>query len=321
MSPAARDRQTAVLIGNFDGVHIGHQDLVRAAAGFPGVKRVAVLAFDPHPSVILRSSPSGPAEGPGRLSSFEQRAARLRSLGADEVIRLLPSEELLSLTPEAFIRDSVLPLDPIVIVEGADFRFGARRAGGIQTLRALGEGFDFDVKVVPDCEITLTDQTIVRASSTLTRWLLTNGRVRDAASVLDRPYDLTGTVHRGDRRGRTIGFPTANILTDQLLPQDGVYACRAVLPDGREFMAAANIGDRPTFNTNRRTLEAHLIDAPTDGDAVAGLPEYGWDITLEFISRVRDQIRFSSIDALKSQLARDIDTTRRRTRHSSEILA
>ncbi|MEO0512902.1 MAG: riboflavin biosynthesis protein RibF [Planctomycetota bacterium] len=309
MSP---NPDSVLLIGNFDGVHVGHRRLVARAREIADASpraEVVVLTFDPHPSVVLKT---GRPAGPGRLSTLEDRAELLIGAGADRVVRLDPRDGTLDLSPEAFVERHLMPEGPRAVVEGADFRFGRRRLGGIDSLRALGDGLGFEVVVVDDADVTLGDDTVVRASSSITRWLLRAGRVRDAARVLARPYTLRGVVERGERRGRTIGFPTANVSTDQVLPGDGVYACDATLPGGRGVPAAVNVGDRPTVDGAQRTVEAHLLDIERDADAIAGLDEYGWPIRLAFRSRVRDQVRFGSLDDLTAQIERDIATVRER---------
>jgi riboflavin kinase/FMN adenylyltransferase len=208
------------------------------------------------------------------------------------------------------------------MVEGPDFRFGKHRAGDAATLRSLADelGFELDLVLTP-IEVSLDDQSIVRASSTIARWLLANGRVRDAARVLGRPYRLSGEVVPGDRRGRTIGFPTANLRPQSLLPADGVYACIARLNTGvpgegsdiQICPAAVNIGSRPTFDGVERRVEAHLIldgHGSTTWAPVPGQPEYGWSLTLDFVGWVRDQVKFDGIDALRGQLRRDVDRVR-----------
>ncbi|HEX8875897.1 MAG TPA: riboflavin biosynthesis protein RibF [Phycisphaerales bacterium] len=297
---------TAITIGNFDGVHIGHAALVaraRERAGPSG--RVLALAFDPHPLTKV-----APAAAPARLTTFAQRAALLRELGADEVIRLQPSDAFLDTSPRAFIEQVVATYRPMAVVEGADFHFGKGRAGNVATLRELGASLGFAVDVVDGVGAAISDHTIVRASSTMVRWLLSHGRVTDAAHLLGRCYELQGTVERGDQRGRTIGFPTANLHQPGdagdalLLPADGVYACVARLPDGRRLPAAVNIGSRPTFQGSERRVEAHIIE-PRTGAAAANLGEYGWSLALEFVAFVRDQVRFPGIEALRQQLERD----------------
>jgi riboflavin kinase/FMN adenylyltransferase len=289
---------TALTIGNFDGVHLGHVALVkagRAAVGSDG--RVVALAFDPHPLQALN-----PAAAPPPISTFEQRAAWLARAGADEVVCLRPTGELLGRSPEQFLRDVVRSWAPQVIVEGPDFRFGAARAGSVQTLADLGGALGFRAHVVEPVEAALADRTLVRASSSLVRWLVRQGRVRDAGLLLGRPYELTGVVRCGARRGRELGVPTANL--DQgalLLPADGIYAGAGAAPDGRWYPAAISVGTKPTFGEHPRVCEAHLIGYRGPLDA------YDWTMTLRFDDWIRDQIAYSGIEPLKEQIARDIE--------------
>jgi riboflavin kinase/FMN adenylyltransferase len=285
-------------IGTFDGVHAGHRALVRRAREIAGqAGRVSVLAFDPHPAAVLR-----PDAAPGRLTGFESRERLLRQAGADHVELLVPTHALLSLTPREFIERLVHAHHPAAIVEGEDFRFGAGREGTVLTLDDLGREFGFQVDVISPVDVALLDLSLVRASSTMVRWLLGEGRVRDAALVLGRPYEIEGTVHLGDRRGRQIGFPTANLDTPNLIPGDGIYACEALLPDGRSFAAGVHVGPRDTFADVRRVVEAHLLEADRDGDRLKGLPEYGWPLRLRFVARLRDPARFESVEALVGQM-------------------
>lgn len=299
-------KRTVVTIGTFDGVHAGHAALVRRARELadPAAASVAALCFDPHPMESV-----APAKAPARLTTFADRSNLLREAGADVVVRLEPTGELLSQSPESFVRGVVRDLAPLAIVEGGDFRFGRGRAGDLDVLRGLGRALGFEVHEVQPVEVVLADHTVARASSTLCRWLISNGRVRDAAAVLGRPYSLPGVVVRGDRRGRTIGCPTANVSTECLAPADGVYAGVGILPDGREFPAAISVGTKPTYGEHRRCVEAYLIGAPRPGDdaaMISGLPEYGWDLRLRFDHWLRDQVAFESTAALVEQINRDL---------------
>lgn len=295
---------TAVTIGNFDGAHRGHAALVRRArhAVGPG-GRVVALVFEQHPLTVLR-----PGQAPPLLTTFARRAELLRSLGADEIVPLAPTAATLELSARAFIERLVAEWRPVAIVEGADFRFGLGREGDVRTLQSLGDELGFRAEIVEPLEAPLTDQSIVVVSSTIIRWLVAHGRVVDAALLLDRPYELAGRVQRGDRRGRAIGVPTANVVPAELLPADGVYAGRAVLADGRTFGAAIHIGPRATFDDTRRTVEAHLLD--WSGPVAEGAEEYGWDIRLELVAWLRDQARFDSVPQLVDQIERDIARTR-----------
>lgn len=294
-------------IGSFDGVHRGHAALLQRARELAGEDgRIHALSFFPHPGSVL-------SEAPPLLTAWEARARLLREAGADEVSPLEPTRDLLSLDPEAFVRLRLLPLGATDVVEGDEFRFGVRRSGDVGVLRALGEGLGFRVHVVEPVLAGLDDRRDVPVSSTLTRWAIRQGRVRDAASLLGRAYVVSGTVVQGDRLGRTIGFPTANIEAATMLPGAGVYAGWASLPDGRRLPAAINIGDRPTVHGKETRCEAHLLGLPEpapDSPAIDGLDEYGWPIAIEFRSRLRDQVRFSSVDELQGQLSRDTHRAR-----------
>lgn len=299
-------RRTVITIGNFDGVHLGHAALVsaarrvaeRSALGHSG-PAVTVLSFDPSPITLLQ-----PGKAPPRLSQFTQREQWLRRAGADDIVALRPTPGLLDLTAERFLNTLVEQYRPVAIVEGPDFRFGRARGGSIALLRELESRFGYETIVVDPVEAVLSDQNLVRVSSTLVRWLLMHGRVRDAMVLLGRPYELRCQVVRGDRRGRTIGVPTANLdQLDQLLPGDGIYAGLAERPDGRRFPAAISVGTKPTFGQHPRTCEAHLLgySGPLD--------DYGWTIRLEFHHWLRDQLIYHEVDALIDQLQRDIQLT------------
>jgi len=162
------------------------------------------------------------------------------------------------------------------------------------------------VHVVEPVEVVLGDHAIVRASSSTVRWLLAQGRVMDAACVLGRPHQLIGEVVRGDRRGRELGYPTANLACEVMLAADGVYAARATLDDGRRFDAAVSIGVNPQFGDRGRRAEAYLIGAPTEGDAIAGLGEYGWTLRLDLVSWLREQLVFEGVEDLVAQIERDV---------------
>ena len=291
-------------------MHLGHAALVERARSVVGEGgRVVALALDPHPAAVLR-----PGAQPGRLTTFERRAGLLEGMGVDEVVRLEPTRELLGLSPEAFVRRVVEQHRPGVFVEGPDFGFGKGRAGSVETLRELGRDLGFGVEVVEPVQQALRDQTVVRVSSSRVRWLLGEGRVRDAALLLGRPYEMPASVVKGDRRGRGLGLPTANLVSPCLSPADGVYAGIVRLGDGRAFAAAVNVGERPTFNGAEHRVEAHLLDVGAGPEGawapIPGLGEYGWSCVLELIGWVRDQVRFESPDALVAQVGRDIERVR-----------
>ncbi len=297
-------RQTIISIGNFDGVHRGHTALIHHARTLAGPSgRVIALSFDPHPLSHL-----SPGREPARLSSHEQRALWLTEAGADEVHRLEPTHDLLSLPPDAFIDSLVQRFSPTAFVEGPDFHFGHKRSGNVNTLTQLGRSRNFQVHIVPPIQVDLTDQTVVTASSTITRWLLSNGRVRDAARILGRPYEIHAIVVRGDQRGRTIGFPTANLRSSHMPPAHAVYAGLATLPDGSTHYAAIHVGPRSTFDALEPTIEPYIIDWA--GPAAHELPEYGWPLRLRFIAWLRGQARFESVNALVEQMHHDVARAR-----------
>ncbi len=299
------ERNTVLSIGTFDGVHIGHRAIIARAREIAGPGRVVALAFDPHPATQLR-----PGDAPPRLTTFEDKARLLREAGADEVVHLEPTGERLALTADEFIARLVDEHRPTAIVEGGDFHFGRSRSGNVSTLRDLGASLGFRVEVVPPVLVDLEDQLMAKASSSLVRWLLRHGRVRDAARVLGRDYELEGEVVPGDRRGRTIGFPTANLSTPCMPPAHGIYAGRCRLPDSSEHPCAVSVGTRPTFDGQDRRVEVFILlpqgrRAGDAGGAIPGLPEYAWRLRVAFDAYLRDEARFGSADALVDQMRRD----------------
>lgn len=299
--------QTAITVGSFDGVHLGHAALLEAARSAVGSRadggRVTALAFFPHPMTTLR-----PEHAPPRLTNWEQRRELLLGAGADDAQRLAPTPEVLSLEPREFVERVVAEHSPTVWVEGPDFRFGKARRGDVDTLQKLGREFGFQGIVVPEREVILNDLTMAPASSSFVRWLLSRGRLADARCVLGRPYEVRGVVEQGDQRGREIGFATANIAVESMPPADGVYAGLATLPDGAVWPAAISVGSKPTFGDRPRAVEAHLIG--WDGALGGAAAGYGWRIALTFISWLREQVRYDDLPSLIAQIERDVDRTR-----------
>ncbi len=303
-----------ITIGNFDGVHRGHQRIVATARRVAAGRGLPVVAmtFDPHPIALLR-----PTEAPPAIVPLAERERLLRAAGADrvEVIRVTP--DFLRIEAEAFLRRLAAEHAPIALVEGRTFRFGHDRLGDVAMIERMGRELGFTAAPVDQVEVATLDQLMAPVSSSLVRWLVGHGRMMDAALCLGRPFAVTGTVARGEQRGRTIGVPTLNInateLAGLIVPADGVYAGRVVIHnDVSESVqppaihpAAISVGVKPTFGRRGRVIEAHLLDLPT------GVDLYGRTVTVRFIRWTRDQHAFPGIDALKAQIARDVAEVRR----------
>jgi riboflavin kinase / FMN adenylyltransferase len=289
----------AVTVGNFDGVHRGHQALIRTTvrAARDAGGRAVVLTFDPHPAQVLT-----PERAPSALMTLAQKAEVMQGMDVD-ALAVLPFTPALSReSPESFahlvLRQAV---GARTVVVGEDFRFGRRRSGNAATLVALGERMGFRVEAVP---AVLDGGEPV--SSSRVRDALARGDVNSARSLLGRRFYIDGEVVRGAGRGRTLGIPTANLAPlNETLPATGVYACLGRFGDATEatLRAVANLGRRPTFGGGEVVVEVHLLD--WTGDA------YGRSFRLEFAGRLREERRFPGIDALLEQVRRDIDDARR----------
>lgn len=292
---------TAVAIGVFDGVHLGHQAILeraRSRARASG-RPLVVMSFDPHPDVVLAR---GGFHSPPPLTPLGEKRTRLVALGVDAFEVLPFTRELASLEPEAFVeRYLVGPLAPFALVVGEGFALGRGRTGTVERLRAIGAAHRFEVEAVP---LVMMDGAPV--SSTRIRALLAEGRVAEAGRLLGRRYGIAGTVVTGDGRGRELGYPTANLRLheERQLPADGIYAVLASV-SGEEGgrPAAMSIGLRPTFDGQVRTLEVHLLD--WSGDLV------GRRLDVEFVAWLRPELRFESAEALVAAMHRDVAETRR----------
>ncbi len=291
--PAA-GRGASVALGNFDGVHIGHAAVLRAAhAARPDAPR-AVLTFEPHPREYFR-----PQDPPFRLTLAAERAAALEALGVEILYQLPFDTEFSHLTAEAFVQDILFQgVGAVHLSCGADFAFGHRRGGDVEFLAARAESLGIGLSIVP----AVMDAQGPISSSRIRR-LLQDGYPERAAALLGRPCSIRGEVVHGDARGRTIGFPTANIqLGRHLEPQRGVYAVTARI-GGKLVKGVANIGLRPTVGGTESRLEAHLFDF--DGDL------YGQEIAVQLRHFIREEQKFPSFDMLKAQIARDAREARR----------
>ncbi|MGE0547849.1 MAG: bifunctional riboflavin kinase/FAD synthetase [Kofleriaceae bacterium] len=287
----------AVAIGNFDGVHVGHLALIRRArelAAGLGVRAVA-LTFDPHPTAVL-----GTGHSPPRLSSLDRRIELLGEAGLDTVVVEPFTRELAAKPPVAFVDDIVIDaLGARAIVVGYNFKYGAGRAGTVETLCAHGARRGVEVSVVAPI-----DNAGEVASSTKIRGYLRAGDLDTAHRLLGRHWDVDGVVVHGAKRGRAIGIPTANIATDtELVVAPGIYAVRLAIDGGPALPAVASLGTNPTFvEQGGLVLEVHLLD--WDGDI------YDRRVRTTFVKRLRDELKFSSVDALVEQIRHDIDDAR-----------
>lgn len=282
---------TAVTIGAYDGVHRGHQFVIghlRRMAADRGLHS-AVLTFDRHPASVVR-----PQSAPKLLTDLEQKLEVLGSTGVDHTVVLHFDHARSQEEPEDFVHDVLAgALRARVVVVGEDFHFGRERRGNVELLREMGGSLGFEVAHVP---------LLAGISSTAIRRLLAEGDVAGAAALLGRPHEVRGVVERGDQRGRELGYPTANVRVpgDILLPAPGIYAGWY----GAEQAAAISVGHRPTFHDGESpvVLEAYLLDF--EGDL------YGHRARVSFVSRLRDEQRFESVEELVAQMAADVDATR-----------
>jgi riboflavin kinase / FMN adenylyltransferase len=278
-------RPRRVAVGTFDGVHLGHREVIRGAD--------TVLTFEPHPAAIV-----SPAGAPRLLTPLQRKAELIAELGVQELVVVRFDREFASRSEESFIDDVlVTTLRAEHVSVGENFRFGHKAKGDTQRLLSDDR---FQTRVVPLLEV---DGEVV--SSSHIRGLVLGGAVEYADKLLGAPFTFSGEVTEGDKRGRTLGFPTANLLPRDgyVVPGHGVYACRARTADGVVHVAATNVGVRPMFVTGRGELiEAFLVDF--DGDL------YGTELRVEFLKRLRGEKRFESVEALIEQMGHDVEQAR-----------
>lgn len=289
-------RRTAVSVGTFDGLHVGHQKIlqsVRERARATG-ERSAAITFDPHPMRVLK-----PDRAPFMIQTLSQRLAGFEQLGLDAALVLRFDHALSLVSPEEFIeRILVGGLRAGAILVGANFRFGHRGAGDVRLLSEFGRRDGFEVVIVPPVEV---GGQIV--SSTAIRGAVAGGNVAGAIPLLGRAFSLTGEIRSGAGRGRTILFPTLNLAPEQeLLPKLGVYATESAV-GGKLYSSVTNVGTRPTFNGTGVTVESHLFGF---GETLAG-----GRMEVRFHTRIRGERRFSGTDELRSQIALDIEAARK----------
>lgn len=286
-------RPTCVTIGNFDGVHLGHQKLINLGLETAAAKSLefVLLTFWPHPRQAM-----GFSHLP--LTSREEKLAIMEKLGVGCVLEVPFTREFASLSADDFIHNQLLPLHPRHIVVGHDFTFGKNRRGNIDILNHYGSKYDYEASRIKAVKV---DGSPV--SSTRARNCLLQGDVRLATRILGRPYSLAGVVQHGFGRGTGLGFPTANLLPqNNLVPAEGVYATFAFV-DGQKFAAITNIGLNPTYNGEQTTIETFLLDT--------NINLYDKFLRIEFMARLRDEHKFSSPDELAAQIARDMGEARK----------
>ncbi|MCC6730660.1 MAG: bifunctional riboflavin kinase/FAD synthetase [Chthonomonadales bacterium] len=291
---------TSVAIGTFDGVHLGHQALIGTAVADARAngRAAVVFTFDRHPAETIT-----PGHTPGYLTTPARRAALIGELGADDLVVARFDEALRQMTAEDFVRQVLSGrLGARAVVAGQGFRFGRDQRGDDALLQSLGQRLGFEVRSVAP---VLVDGE--RVSSTRVRQLVQEGSVERAARVLGRPYAIAGVVERGQRLGRRLGYPTANVRTTYplVVPGDGVYATWALLGEARR-PGACSVGLRPTVDGRSRVIEVFILDY--SGDL------YGRTVELQFVSRLREQRRFESLEALTEQMRLDVEQVARTLR-------
>ena len=292
---------SVLTIGAFDGVHLGHQAVIRAVcerAGALGIPS-AVVTFDVHPALVVR-----PESAPKLLTTLDAKLELLEGLGVDVVYIIEFDSDRASTTAEAFMREVFVDrLGVVEVVVGSDFHFGKGREGTVEFLSEHGAELGFTVEGL---QLVGAGLSRGHVSSTSIRQALVDGDVAAAATMLGRPYSISGPVVAGDKRGRQIGFPTANIVIDETRarPANGVYAAWYLDSEGVRRAAAVNIGVRPTFYADAAgtVVEAPVLDFDAD--------LYGNEVTIEFVEFLRSERRFDGIDQLRSQLDLDIEQTR-----------
>jgi riboflavin kinase/FMN adenylyltransferase len=291
--------RSVVIVGVFDGVHRGHQQLIGAAvtAGRARGLPTVLVTFDPHPAEVVR-----PGSHPARLTSLRRRADLVAELGVDAFLVLPFTTDLSRKSPAEFAHEVLVDrLHAAVVLVGANFTFGHRAAGTVAVLTELGTRFGFAVEGIELATDGAGDH--VTFSSTYIRACIDAGDVEAAAAALGRPHRVEGVVVHGYRRGRALGFPTANIAPPPYtaLPADGVYAGRFVL-GGRRLPAAISVGSNPTFSGTVRTVEAYVLDVDEDF--------YGHEVGVDFVVRLRGQERYDDLDALVAAIHGDVARTR-----------
>jgi riboflavin kinase/FMN adenylyltransferase len=285
-----------VTMGNFDGIHRGHQEIFRSLKREAEAKAgtALVITFFPHPLKVLH-----PDRAPRLITSLQDRVELMECCGVDRVLCIPFDLDFASWDAERFVREILVrKVGTKKVLVGEDFRFGRNREGGLRFLEEKGGSFGFEVQKIEPVRVEGME-----ISSTRIRQSLQHGRVRESAAMLGRPYNISGTVVTGEKRGKTLGYPTANLATEaELLPPNGVYAVRVVLENER-LPAVASLGVKPTFSGRQFSIEAHIFDFDRD--------LYGKSMRMEFIDWIREEQSFPDAQALAEQIDRDARQARR----------
>jgi riboflavin kinase / FMN adenylyltransferase len=285
----------SVALGNFDGVHLGHQEIIRrtVASAHAKNREAVVYTFDPHPRVVLNKVPELP-----KITTAVERALIIEQFGIDVLILAEFTTEFASQSPRDFVHNILVEeLGTRHVFIGENYRFGKNRAGTPETLRSLGPELGFQVHVVPP---VMVEGSLV--SSSKTRELITAGRIREANLLLGREFTLQGKVIHGHHRGKGLGFPTANIKPEpKIVPPEGVYAVYCQVGDSH-YRGVMNIGKNPTFEDRRLSYEVHILDFDRN--------IYGEILTVFLVDRLRPEIRFANVDQLRAQIQHDVQRGR-----------
>lgn len=283
---------TVATVGNFDGVHLGHQAIIRRVVSMAAELSVSSVAvtFDPVPKKILQ-----PQTAPPLIETLEQRLQHLESLGLDHTVVVRFDQNFASNSPEEFVTRYLIGILRVRgVVVGQNFSFGHEKRGNLELLKQFGVQHNFVTEGIP--EVKIGNQ---RVSSTLIRELIKSGQMEDVCVYMGRPFALQGTIVPGEKLGGTLGIPTANLkVENEILPATGVYVSRALLADGKDVAAVTNVGYRPTVGGETLTVEAHLLRY--SGNL------YGQKIQLQFFQKLREEMRFNNLDELKSKIHSDI---------------
>lgn len=286
---------SVITLGNFDGLHLGHQELIKMVIRRAEERGAVslVVTFRPHPLKIL-----APEKCPPLISIYEEKIRLFEKLGIDVLVKIPFTVDFSAMAPEDFVKDILCGLlGAKEIFVGYNYRFGRGREGNVQTLKKLGEKFGFTVREVE--QVSVGGEVI---SSSKIRRLLKDGEVEHASRLLGRTYAITGIVVRGDGRGKGLGFPTANIIPKHtIIPANGVYAARLYVRD-KLYDGIANIGMRPTFDKEGLTIEVHVFDFSED--------IYSEEVSLYFVKKIREEKKFKNADELIRRIAADIKTAR-----------